>query len=85
MVKLVVAGLDYQQMRDFCAQLRERLDEVEEIYERGFSGDTAKMDLEVSGSAKQLASELSGMEFKGGTVKITSLSANVIELRIHRK
>jgi hypothetical protein len=85
MVKLVASGLDYRQLQDFMFQLKERLDEVEEVYERGFSGETAKMDLEVSCSAKQLASDLSGMEFGWGAAKISSLSANVLELKIIRK
>lgn len=84
-VKLVASGLSYEELQEFTALLRDRLDEVEDIYERGFSGDTAKMDLEIIGSARDLAAGISNMEFKGGVVKVTSLSANALELQIRRK
>ena len=84
-VKLIASGLSYEELQEFTLFLKDRLDEVEDIYERGFSGDTAKMDLEIIGSAKDLAAGISNMEFKGGVVKITSLSANVLELQISRK
>jgi len=85
MIKLVASGLNYDELKEFMAQLKDQLDEVEDIYERGFSGDTARMDVEVSGSAKDVAASISNMEFKGGIVKVTSLSANVLELHISRK
>ncbi|HBA88499.1 MAG TPA: hypothetical protein DCZ75_11125 [Geobacter sp.] len=84
-VKLVASGLTYEDLREFEAQLRDKIDEVEDVYQRGFSGDTAKMDLEVTGSAKEIAAGISNMEFKGGVVKITSLSANTVELQISKK
>lgn len=84
-VKLVASGLSYEELQEFTAFLKDRLDEVEDIYERGFSGDTAKMDLEIIGSAKDLAAGISNMEFRGGVVKVTSLSANALELQITRK
>ena len=85
MIKLVASGLNYDELKEFVAQLKDQLDEVEDIYERGFSGNTARMDVEVSGSAKDIAASISNMEFKGGVVKVTSLSANVLELQISRK
>jgi len=85
MVKLVASGLSYEELKEFTDFLKDRLDEVEDVYERGFSGDTARMDLEIIGSAKDLAAGISNMEFKGGAVKVTSLSANALELRIKRK
>lgn len=84
-VKLVTAGLSYEELNEFTTLLKDRLDQVEDVYERGFSGNTARMDLEVSGSAKDLAAEINNMEFKGGVVKVTSLSANALELQISRK
>ena len=84
-VKLIASGLSYEELQEFTLFLKDRLDEVEDIYERGFSGDTAKMDLEIIGSAKDLAAGISNMEFKGGVVKVTSLSANALELQISRK
>ena len=85
MVRLTVSGLEYRELQEFSLQLKERLDQVEEIYERSFGGDKAKMDLEVSGNARQLAAELAGMRFSWGGVKVISLSANVIELQTSRK
>jgi len=84
-VKLIASGLSYEELQEFTLFLKDRLDEVEDIYERGFSGDTAKMDLEIIGSAKDLAAGISNMEFKGGVVKVTALSANALELQISRK
>lgn len=84
-VKLVASGLTYEELKDFEAQLRERVDDVEEIYQRGFSEGTAKMDVEIVGTAKEIAAEISNMEFKGGVVKVKALSTNTMELQISRK
>lgn len=84
-VKLVASGLTYDDLREFEDQLREKIDEVEDVFQRGFSGDTAKMDVEVTGTAGEFASGVSNMEFKGGVAKITSLSANTVELQITKK
>ncbi len=84
-VKLVASGLSYAELKEFTALIKDRVDEVEDVYERGFSGQTAKLDLEVTGSAKDLAATMSNMEFNGGVVKITSLSANALELQINMK
>lgn len=84
-VKLVAAGISYEELNEFTTLLKDRLDQVEDVYERGFSGNTARLDLEVSGSAKDLAAEINNMEFGGGVVKVTSLSPNALELQINRK
>ena len=85
MIRLIASGIAYEDLNDFMALLKDRFDQVEDIYERSFHDETAKMDLEVSGSAKQLAADVGSLQFKGGTVKVISLSANVLELKINRK
>jgi len=84
-ITLVASGLKYEDLQEFMAQIKEHIDELEDVNERSFSGDTARMDLEISGTAKEIAAGISNMEFKGGIVKVTSLSANVLELQISRK
>ena len=83
-ITLVASGLKYEDLQEFMAQIKEHIDELEDVNERSFSGDTARMDLEISGTAKEIAAGISNMEFKGGIVKVTSLSANVLELQISR-
>lgn len=85
-VRLVVSGLGgYDDLKSFKALLREHVEELEEIFERSFDANTAKLDLELTPSSADLADQLSTLSLEGRAFNITSFTPNVIQLTIGTK
>ena len=84
-VRLIVSGLSFEDVKTFKELLKNRIDEIEEIYDRSFKDSVAVLDIEVTNNAKEVAEELSEIKFKGGSLRVTSLTSNVIKLTVKRK
>jgi len=83
MVRLAVSGLGgYDELRSFKAAVREKVEGVEEIWERSFEAGAAKMDLELAPSSADLVEALSSLSVQGKPVKITSFTSNVVQLTV---
>lgn len=81
-IKLIISGLDFSTMIDFKRFIKENVRGIVEIYERSYRDGTAKLDVEVKGSAKEIAEELSNKMFNKGVIEIKSLTGNVISIKL---
>ncbi|HPX12375.1 MAG TPA: hypothetical protein PKW20_08830, partial [Syntrophales bacterium] len=80
LVSLTVRGLksysDFIRLKD---ALKTEARGVQEIFLRKMEGGTAKMDLQIEGSALSLADELAMAKFQGFSLDITNVSQNSLE------
>src|SRR5208283_4985996 len=81
-VKLIVRGLVFSRVKDFREFLKSAVEEIDEIYDRGYKDGVTKMDIEVGLSAREVAESLSGRKFGKSSVEVTAISNNVIELNV---
>jgi hypothetical protein len=85
-VRLVVSGIDgYEDLKSLKKTVKEQIEEVEEVWERSFEASTARIDLEVTSSARNLADRLSSLSVHGKPLRITSFTANVVEVTIGKR
>lgn len=84
LVQLTVTGLSgHEDLRKFKNLLQGQVRGVERIHERSFSGNVARMDVDIKGSAHSLAEEMSQKRFKEFAVKVISSTWNTIEVNIN--
>jgi hypothetical protein len=84
LVQLTVTGLSgHEDLRKFKNMLQGQVRGVERIHERSFSGNVARMDVDIKGSAHSLAEEISQKRFKEFAVKVISSTWNTIEVNIN--
>ena len=84
-IKLSVSGVKFDSMKAFREFLKDKIENVEEIYDRSYKDGIARMDVEISGSTKEMAEELSGKRFNNGLLEVTSFTSNVIELKLKQR
>ena len=83
LVQIIISGLSGQEdLRKFKDMLKGQVRGIERIYERSFSGNVAKMDVDVRGSAQSLSAEISRKSFKEFVVKVTSTTWNTVEINL---
>jgi len=83
LVQIIISGLSGQEdLRKFKDILKGQVRGIERIYERSFSGNVAKMDVDVRGSAQSLSAEISRKSFKEFVVKVTSTTWNTVEINL---
>ena len=84
-IKLSVSGVKFDSMKAFREFLKDKIENVEEIYDRSYKDGIARMDVEISGNTKEMAEELSGKRFNNGLLEVTSFTSNVIELKLKQR
>jgi len=83
LVQLTVIGLSgHEDLRKFKNLLQGQVRGVERVYERSFSGNVAKMDVDIKGSAQSLSEEISQKSFREFVVKVISSTWNTIEINV---
>jgi len=83
LVSLTVRGLksysDFIRLKD---TLKTEVRGVQDIFLRKMEGGTAKMDLQIEGSAISLADELAMAKIQGFSLEITNVSQNSLEANL---
>jgi hypothetical protein len=83
LVQLTVTGLSgHEDLRKFKNMLQGQVRGVERIHERSYSGNVARMDVDIKGSAHSLASEMSQKRFKEFAVQVISSTWNTVEVQV---
>jgi VIT1/CCC1 family predicted Fe2+/Mn2+ transporter len=83
LVQLTVTGLSgHEDLLKFKSILQSQIRGVEGIHERSFSGDVAKMELDIKGSAQSLSEEITRKTFKEFEMKVISSTWNTIVVSI---
>ncbi len=83
LIRLELSGIpSYNHLVKFKEALQQRIRGVKGIYQRDFDAGHASLDISVPLSSQQLADELSGIDYGGFRVDVTSLTQNTIGLTI---
>ena len=84
-VKLTIKDIEFSDIMKVRALIRERLMHVEETIERGYRDGTLNLDTEVSGTAKELADELTNTDMDGFGFKVVSFTVNTLNVKLQKK
>ncbi len=85
LVKLNIKDIEFSDISKVKELLRERLKNVEETVERGYRDGTLNLDTEVSGTARELAEELTNTKMDGYVFKIISYTVNTLNVQLQKK
>lgn len=83
-IKMVISNIkSFANFVKFKKILQNQIPGVQTLHQRGFSGGSALLELEMKGSSQNLADELTMAEYYNGyTVDITGLTENSIKLEM---
>lgn len=86
LVQLTVNGLtNHEDLRKFKNLIQTQIRGVDRIFERSFSGSTARMDVDIKGSAQSFSEEISRKSFQDFIVKVTASTWNTVEVVVNPK
>ncbi len=87
LVQVVVNGIaGPEDLRKFKNMVQGQIRGVEGIYERGFMGNAAKIEIDLKGSsAKSFADEIGRKTFKEFAVKVLNSTWNTVEIQVTPK
>ncbi len=78
-VKLTLHGIPQKLSLQFQEDLKERIGRVEDLHDRGYKDHKLRLDLDVTGSFKELIDELTTFISDNGTISITAYSAGQMQ------
>ena len=82
-VQLQVTNISsFSQLNTFKNSLKFYIRGIQAVNQRNFSAGTALFDIDMKGTAEQLAAELDAKEIEGMRLKVTGMSANKVTVRI---
>jgi hypothetical protein len=81
-VTIIITGLSKAQFAKFKDVLLNQVRGIKNLYERSFSGATAKIQVDSKSSAQILSDELSLKDFGTFSVEVVSSTANSLELKV---
>ncbi len=84
-VNITVSGLNKTQFVKFKDVLKNQVRGIKDLHERSFSGTTAKLSVDVKGSAQSLSDELLLKDFGTFAVEVVNSTANSLELKVTPK
>jgi len=83
LVQLTVTGLSgHPDLLKFKNMIQSQVRGVERIHERSFSGNVAKMELDLKGNAQSFSEELSRKSFNEFVVKVVSSTWSTVEINV---
>ncbi len=86
LVQVIVNGLSGpDDLRRLKNMLQGQVRGVEGIYERGFTGNVAKIEIDLKGSAQTFSDEIGRKNFKEFTVKVLNFTWNTVEINVTPK
>ncbi len=84
-VNITVTGLNKTQFVKFKDVLKNRVRGIQDLHERSFSGNTARISVDCKGSAQSLSGELALKDFGAFAVEVVGSTANSLELKVTPK
>ncbi len=84
-VKLIVKNIEFGDIMKVRELIRERLMHLEETIDRGYKDGVLTLDAEVSGTAKELAEELTSANMDGFGFKVISYTVNTLNVNLQKK
>ncbi len=82
LVQVIVNGLSGpEDLHRFKSMVQGQVRGVEGIYDRGFMGNAAKIEIDLKGSAQSFADEIGRKSFKEFAVKVLNSTWNTVEIQ----
>jgi hypothetical protein len=83
--RVVIKGVKFSDISRLRDLMLERLNHVEKTEERGFRDGTLSLDAEITGSARELAEEITQANMGGYKCEVISFTANTLNLQLHKR
>lgn len=84
-IKLSIKDIEFGDIAKVRDLFRERLKHVEETIERGYRDGVLNLDVEASGTARELAEELTSANLDGFVFKVVTYTVNTLNVQLHKK
>ena len=83
--RVVIKGVEFGDIARLRDLMLERLNHVEKTEERSYRGGVLTLDAEITGSARDLAEEITHTDMGGYRYRVISLTANTLNLQLQKK
>lgn len=80
-VQMIITDIAFAELLKLKKELPGALSAIQDVKQRSFAANTAKLDITCEGSAEQLAEGLMGITFDAFKLEITGMSAHKIDVR----
>ena len=80
-LRMTVSAIPHADIKGLQDALKEQLEQVEEVHDRGYRDQQLKLDLDVSVSFKELTDELASLKLQQGSLKITGYTAGKVQVK----
>jgi hypothetical protein len=81
-IALIIKGVSYAELKKFRDWLPQFVRGVKGIYQRSVRNNTAELDIDLQGSAQNLADELSEKQFNNRAIEVMDLLPNKISIEL---
>jgi hypothetical protein len=81
-VALTIKGVSYAEVRKFRTWLPKYVRGIKSVHQRKVQGNIAELDIDMQGSAQNLADELSEKKFNDKTIEVLDLLPNKVNIEI---
>ena len=81
-VSLTIEGVSYSEVKKFRDWLPNYVRGVKGIYQRSVKDRTAELDIDLQGSAQNLADDLSDKKFSNRTIEVLDLLPNKVSIKL---
>ncbi len=82
-VQLHVTNIaSFSQLNTFKNSLKYYIRGIQAVHQRSFAGGSAIFDIDIKGTAEQMASELDAKEIEGLSLQVTGLTQNKVSVKI---
>ncbi|MBS0154381.1 MAG: flagellar assembly protein T N-terminal domain-containing protein [Nitrospira sp.] len=81
-VQVVVSGLTFAQLGKFKERLKTEVRGVKDIHQRSFTANVAMLDVDVKGSAQELADDIVRKNFPSFKIEVVGFSPNRLDLSV---
>ena len=80
-----IKGVEFDDISRLRELMRQRLSSVEETLERGYKDGVLNLEVEINGTPRELAEEVSKTAIENFRIKVLSYTGNTLNLRIMKK
>ena len=81
-VALTIKGVSYAEVRKFRTWLPKYVRGIKSVHQRSVQGNIAELDIDMQGSAQNLADELSEKKFNNRTIEVLDLLPNKVNIEL---
>lgn len=83
--RVVIRGVAFDDISRLREQMKQRLNSVEETLERGYRDGALTLEVEINGTPRELAEEMSKTSMDGFRSRVLSYTGNTLNLQLTKK